>query len=256
MSPLRRFASLTLVLWAVLAPAGLTGCSSLSPDKRILQLLNKQGFGKRYVGNAQEQNYVSVGDTITFVDVHNPEEVRGTERVDVDGTIQVPEVGSVWVAGLTREEVETHLDQKLSAYWNETAVKVSIVSGAAKIYYVVGEVDAPGPKPYFGDTTLFDAVLQASPTEHTANLGRVRLIRADPLDPLVLTVDVSALWESGDSTYNVQIREYDIVYVPPTFFKQIADAVSAIIVPVTSVIGSILGIILRFQFQNRFNRVI
>ena len=105
-----------------------------------------------------------------------------------------------------------------------------------------------------GDTTVFDAVLEAGPTEHTANLGRVRLIRADPRDPLVMMVDVAQVWERGDSTYNVQIQEYDVIYVPPTLMKQIADLASGFVVPVTSVLRSVLGVIFQFQFQNRVNR--
>lgn len=256
MSPARRLTSLGLALWVALLPAVASGCSIVSPDKRILQYLNKEGFGKRYVGNAQEQNYISIGDTVTYVDALDPTVVRGVERVDIDGTIQLPEVGAVWVAGLTREEAETYFDQKLSAFFVETDVKVSINSGNAKIYYVIGEVDRPGAKPYLGDTTLFDAVVEAQPTEHTSNLGRVRLIRADPRDPLVLTADVSDMWENGDSTYNVQVREYDVIYVPPTFFKQIADLASGIVVPVTSVLSSVLNVIFRFQYSNRFNRTI
>jgi len=254
MSPARRFTSLALALWVVLVPALTTGCSMVSPDKRILQYLNKEGFGKRYVGNSQEQNYVSIGDTVTFVDALNPDIVQGTERVDVDGTIQIPEAGAVWVAGLSREETETYLNQKLSAYFVQTDIKVSITSGIGKVYYIVGEVDVPGAKPYVGDTTVFDAVLEASPKEFTANLGRVRVIRADPRDPLVMTVDVTDLWERGDSTYNVQIQEYDVVYVPPTLLKQVADVASALVVPITSVVSSILNVIFQFQFQGRFNR--
>lgn len=243
MSPARRLTSLALLLGLALLTAGSAGCAATSPDKRILQVLNKEGFGKRYVGNAQEQNYVSIGDTVTYVDIQNPDEVRGTERVDVDGTIQLPEVGSVWVAGLSREEVETYLNQKLSAYWSETSIKVSIASGNAKTYYVIGEVDNPGAKPYFGDTTVFDAVLEAHPTDHTANLGRVRLIRADPRDPVVVAMDLSDMWERGDSTYNIQIREYDVIYVPPTLFKQLADVVSAVVVPITTVLTSVWNVL-------------
>ena len=67
-----------------------------------------------HVGNAQEQNYVSIGDTIQFVDTYNPDEVKGTQVVDIDGTILVPEVGAVWVAGYTRSELESYLTQKLA----------------------------------------------------------------------------------------------------------------------------------------------
>ena len=254
MSPIRRHLSLSLALWVTFAPLLLTSCAgSIYPDKRILQYLNQEGFGKRYVGNAQEQNYVSIGDTITFVDTYNPE-VSGTRVVDIDGTILLPEAGAVWVAGYTRAELESYLTQKLSPYFIESDVKVTIRTGGSKVYYVLGEVERPGPYPYRGDVTVFEAVLQATPREYTANMGRVKVIRADPRDPLVLAVDVAELWQSGDSTYNVQIQEYDIVYVPPTLMKVIADFVAVLTVPFLNIIATVWRTALIITNPNLFGR--
>ena len=257
MSTPRRALTLTLALWTALAPAVLTGCASNFSDKRILQYLNQKGFGKRYTGNAQEQNYVSIGDTITFVDTWNPE-IKGTAIVDIDGTILLPEAGSVWVAGYTRTELESYLTQKLSPYFVETDVKVTIRTGGKKVFFVLGEVLREGAYPYTGDVTVFEAVLQAVPDPFGSNLARVRLIRADPRDPVVIPVDVAEIWEYGDSTYNVQVQEYDIVYVPPTFLQSVADFVSGIAVPLVSVFREVFYAIFFFDEgyynNNRNNR--
>ena len=232
-----------LLLWAF---GCLTSCSATLQDKRILQYLNQSGFGKRYYGNSQEQNYVSIGDTIRFQDTFNPE-VSDTQVVDIDGTILLPEAGSVYVAGFTRSELESYLTQKLSAYYVDSDVKVNIRTGGKKVYYVMGQVRRPGPFPYTGDITLFEALLLASPEEFGANLGRVRVIRADPRDPVVIPCDVSELWSSGDSTYNIQVHEYDIIYVPPTLLQSAADLVSGVFVPITSVLRDVLYAIFAFN---------
>jgi protein involved in polysaccharide export with SLBB domain len=229
-----------------LALMGLASCSATLEDKRILQYLNQGGFGKRYYGNAQEQNYVSIGDTIQFLDTLN-EDVKGTQVVDIDGTILLPEAGAVYVAGFTRNELESYLTQKLAAYYIESDVKVNIRTGGKKVYFVMGQVRRAGPFPYTGDVTLYEAVLLAFPDEFGANLGRVRLIRADPRDPLVITADVTELWSSGDSTYNLQVHEYDIVYVPPTLLQSLADLVSGVFVPITSVLRDVLYAIFAFD---------
>jgi protein involved in polysaccharide export with SLBB domain len=220
--------------------SALAGCrSDAAVDRRILQVLNQQGFGRRYTGRAQEQNYVTIGDTVTFADLLNPE-VRGSEIVAIDGTIELPSAGPVFVAGLTRRELETYLSQKLAPFFTNLALEISLRSGGAKVYYVVGEVELPGPKLYRGDTTVFEAVQDAMPNEYTANLGRVRVIRADPQNPLVIQVNVAELWESGDSTYNVQLQEFDVVYVPPTLLKQFADVLSGILVPLVTPFRAVL----------------
>ena len=240
MSPHRVRPSAARAWFLGLGLFALAGCSSTIEDKRILQYLNQNGFGKRYVGNAQEQNYVSIGDTIQFFDQYNPDDIKGTQVVDIDGTILLPEAGSVWVAGYTRSELESYLTQKLAPYFVETDVKVNIKTGGKKVFYVMGQVRRPGPQPYTGDITIFEAVMAAAPEEFGANLGRVKLIRADPRDPVIITVDVTALWSKGDSTYNVQVKEYDIIYVPPTLLQSLADIVSGVFVPVTSVLRDIL----------------
>ncbi len=224
-------------------------------DKHVLQILNQEGFGKRYVGNAQDENYITIGDTIQYVDTYN-EGVTGSEIVDIDGTIQLPEVGPVFVAGMTRAEVETYLTQKLTPYFTQSDVKVNLRSGGGKVLYVIGEVGNPGPRAFRGDTTVFEAVLLAQPEEFTANLGRVKVIRADPRNPTIIPVNVADLWETGDSTYNIQLQEFDIVYVPPTLLKQFADILSGIIVPVISPFRAVIQTIFfwnRGGNRNRFN---
>lgn len=248
MSQRKRDLSFLLALWVALAPAFLAGCGSLSMDRRILQHVVKEGIGKRYHGDAQQENYLSIGDTIQYVDTYNPIDVAGVAVVDIDGTITLPEAGVVHVAGLTRSGVETYLTQKLSPYFVETDVRVQIRPGGAKIYYVLGQVRAPGPKPLKGDMNILDVVLLAGPREHSSNLSRVRLIRPDPVDPLILRSDVAAIWEHGDPTENYSIREFDIIYVPPTVLQQLADFVSGLIVPLMSVVRSVFQMLFQFRY--------
>ena len=54
-----------------------------------------------------------------------------------------------------------------------------------------------------------------NPNLRSANLGRVRLIRPDPVDPLIITVDIAQMIETGDTTYNVHVAGRDFIYVPP-----------------------------------------
>lgn len=239
-------AALVLVLWALLGPALLTGCSSLNADKRILQQAVQKGFGRRYVGRSVDENYVLIGDRVGFQDLFNAD-VQGFRQVGVDGSIEIPEAGAVFVAGLTRNEIETLLTQKLSAYFIDTDVRVEIQTGPGRVYYVLGQVARPGPRPFPGDITVFEAVLQAAPKPHSANLSRIKLIRADPVDPMIATLDVAALYQEGDSTDNWPIEEFDIIYVPPTVMQELADWTSGILVPFTSIFRSIFQILFQVR---------
>jgi protein involved in polysaccharide export with SLBB domain len=233
---------LAVLVWLILT-ISLTSCTS-APDKRALQYLNQSGFGNRYTGNAEEQNYLTIGDTLRIEDVFHPE-LNGSAVVDIDGTVVLPEVGPVHIAGQTRSELEAFLMEKYAPYYEQLDITVTLQT-RGKIYFVFGEVQIEGEQPFPGDLTLFQAVMKAGPNKNTANLGRVRLIRADPRDPFVQTFNVNDLLKSGDSTFNVHVQEYDIVFVPPTILAKLGYFLSDLIFPVTEVARQLTGAIFLF----------
>lgn len=232
MNPTRlRLAALLALLACLVA-----GCSTM-PDKRILQNLNTYGFGNRYQGNAEEENWLALGDQLTITDPYN-EDLNLTTAVDIDGTVLLPELGAVLVAGYTRSELEALLMEKYSPYFDLLDIRVQIQT-LGKKYFIFGEVGAQGEQPFTGDLTIFEAVTRAGPMKDSANLGRVRLIRADPRDPFIQTVDLGDLIERGDSTFNVLVHERDIIYVPPTMLAQLGYFLDALLFPVKQVVSGL-----------------
>lgn len=215
----------------------LTGCKS-APDKRLLQYLNQDGFGNRFSGNAEEENYVTLGDKIQVSDAFHDAELRASAEVEIDGTVLLAEVGAVHVAGMTRSQIEAFLMEKYSPYYDMLDITVRI-KAAKKFYYIYGEVGKTGRLRFEGDLTLFDAVMEALPNKDTANLGRVRVIKADPRDPMIITADIAAVISDGDSTYNVNISERDIIYVPPTMLAQIGYFLDTMMFPVKQVLNGL-----------------
>lgn len=216
----------------------LTGCST-QPDKRVLQLLNTSGFGKSYTGNAEEEDYITINDSLVVTDTYQPAEIQATERVGIDGSVLLPVIGAVNVAGMTRTEIESMLMDKYSPYFDLLDIKVRIVSTSGKYYYIFGEVQKEGREVLSGDLTIWEAVMGAVPDDETANLGRVRLIRADPRDPLIVHVDIGQLISHGDSTFNIKVRELDIIYVPPTMLAQVGYFINTLLFPVKMVLSGL-----------------
>lgn len=250
---LGRLALVLLVGLSCFGTLGLSSCAT-SPDKRILQYLNQEGFGKRYVGNIREEAYITIGDVISVYDEFDAEWFSEAE-VGVDGTVYLPELGTVPVAGMTRSELESYLTQRRAELYRRTSVKVDRMVLRPRSYYVIGEVDAPGLKPLDTDLTIFDVIIAARPDPVRANLGRVRLIRADPVDPLVLFFDFRDMTSAtgGDSSRNYEIRENDIIVVPPTFTTKLGNFVGALVTPIGQVLGGIVGPILQFARIDRIS---
>ena len=237
---LLKILSLAVLLQAVVA------CNS-APDKRTLQYLNTQGFGNRYRGNAYVENWLAIGDLLEINDSFNDDLKGVAATVDIDGTVVLPELGAVRVAGLTRTGVEALLMEKYSPYYDQLDIKARITTRNKK-YFVFGEVSAQGEQPFPGDLTLFQAVTKANPNASTANLGRVRLIRADPKDPFVQTYDLGDMVSHGYSTFNVLVQEDDIIYVPPTLMAEVGYFIDTLIFPAKQVLTSLSTAIFSLSF--------
>jgi protein involved in polysaccharide export with SLBB domain len=224
-------------LIALLVWASVLGCNA-SPDKRILQYLNTDGFGNRYTGNAEEENWIAINDKVSITDSYNKELEVLNATVDIDGTILLPELGAVLVAGLTRTEIEALLMEKYSPYYDLLDIRVKITTFNKK-YFIFGEVATQGEVDFKGDLTIFEAVAKANPTKETANLGRVRLIRADPDDPLIQTVDLGDMITRGDSTFNIHVHERDIIFVPATMLAELGYFLDTLLFPVKQVLSGL-----------------
>lgn len=221
------------------------GCNTM-PDKRALQYLNTDGFGNRYTGNAEEENWVAIGDSISLTDEHHPDELNGTFGIDIDGTALLPVIGAVPIAGLTRSEIEALLMEKYSPYYDLLDIKIRIVTRGKK-YFIFGEVAGGGERDFPGDLTIFEAVMGANPNKDTANLGRVRLIRADPKDPFIQTINLGDLIDKGDSTFNVHVQERDIIYVPPTMLAELGYFLDTLLFPFKQVLSGLSGAIFTYD---------
>ncbi|MDA1266500.1 MAG: polysaccharide biosynthesis/export family protein [Planctomycetota bacterium] len=243
-----------LVLLVLLALLGVAGCNSVSqPGKRELQYMNPRGFGIKYFNNPEEENYATLGDTVVFFDTLHPEELAGNAKVDIDGTVLLPEVGNVHLAGLTRSEIEARLTERYSVYYEETDIVVDLKT-KGKVYFVMGEVGKTGEQKHPGDLTVFQAVLRAKPDEQSANTGRILLIRPDPVDPVILRFNMKDMVPGGDSSFNYQVLAYDIIYVPPTMLAEFAYFLRSLLFPVEEVLRGVGGALLGVGGRRSFRR--
>ena len=75
----------------------------------------------------------------------------------------------------------------------------------------------------------------------SANLGRVRVVRPDAQSPLVVEINFREMIMTGNTTYNIQLRENDIIYVPPTWLGSIGRFIEKLLSPLASVVQAAFG---------------
>ena len=220
--------ALFLVLLAVL-PA----CRTFD-ESRILQTLNQRGFGRKYVGDANEQLTLGINDTFAISDPNNPD-IIGNYRIQLDGVVPDDLLGEVFVAGFTTHEIAQAFNLRFAEFFNDPDIRVKAGPVLSKRYYTHGEVSSKGEQRLLRDTTVWDALMTGGlPT--TADLSDIRVIRADPVHPLTIPVDLQKMLDHGDSSDNITIREDDIIVVRPNLAGMVRDAVGMILTPVQPVL--------------------
>lgn len=258
MSPTLTFRSTVRASLLTIAPLfACAGCVS-EDDGRVQQLLNQRGFGTRYVGDTNEQYYLGVGDVFAISDALNFE-FNATLKVRSDGVIDPPVIKEIFVAGLTIPDLEEMLTQRYREYNTTADISAEMVTSSSKWFYIDGKVALPGRKAFEGETTLFRAVFDAGPTL-LSDADAVRLIRADPYHPLAVEFDYDDMLQAGWSLGNVEVRENDIIYVPPNVFGYLTDFTEQVFSPLTLIVNSMLGVnrllysVETFGDTSRFNQ--
>src|SRR5215469_15536116 len=138
--------SYVCIFWAalvVLLP--LAGCS---PGSGLPELAAKPDVTSYHLGP---------GDRLE-IKVLGADELNGQYIVQDDGTIRMLMVGSVPAAGLTADQVQASIEQKLTAGKYLTQPHASLAIITYRPYYILGEVNGPGGYPYVSGMKVLSAV--------------------------------------------------------------------------------------------------
>ncbi len=215
---------------ALVAGLCLPACQT-TDDARVLQVLNQRGFG-RPTQDANRRYYIGIGDGVVLQSNIYRELNGVTEKVRMDGTITLPDVGEVYINGLTPDEATEVVRQRYGHLYTDTSnllVRVSAIT--SKKFYITGAPPfSPRSIPFAGDTTLLDVVVGANIDENVVDTDAILVIRGDPENPLVITCDYDDIVQ-GFTRDNILIRENDIIYMTPSWLGYIKWGVSALLAP-------------------------
>ena len=139
-----------------------------------------------------------------------------------DGSIDLGSFGRPIVANRTLPEIESQIKELVKAKSKEpVTVTVRLITRASKVYYVLGEVNAPGSFPVSGRETVLDAIISAGGLTRRAQERNMLLSRPTSADGcrIVYPVCYSQIVQLGDTTTNYQIQPGDRIFVPSKDFK-------------------------------------
>jgi len=133
------------------------------------------------------------------------------ERIKEDGTLTLPDIGSVTATNKTPGELQKELAEAYRKYFNNLVVTVVPEN---RFFMVGGQVRQPGPKGYLGETTVITAIQAAGDFTEFAKTTAVELTRAGSTTP----IKVNCKKALQDRNLDLPVFPGDKIHVPRRFF--------------------------------------
>jgi polysaccharide export outer membrane protein len=137
-------------------------------------------------------------------------------RVGLDGAIDFPYVGKIYVAGLSLSAIEEKVQLGVEKYVKQNSVTVKLLND---IITILGEVKSPGRFPLNSEEiSIMEAIAFAGDLTDMGNRKRLRIIRNDGETPQMVIMDITDEKIMFSPFY--YLKPGDIIYVEPKRLKQ------------------------------------
>lgn len=154
---------------------------------------------------AAEAYRLGAGDRVR-VTVFGQEDLSGEFELDGAGRLSLPLIQRVQAAGLTLNELEAAIANKLKPdFLKNPRVSVEVLN--YRPFYILGEVKNPGSYPYVNGMTVINAVALAGGYTYRAKENKVTIVRTGDIERKTISADHGTVVLPGD-----------VIQVPERFF--------------------------------------
>lgn len=162
-------------------------------------------------------NYIIGPSDVISVTVYGIQQYDGELTVSAEGSISIPSVGILKVAGMTLESAT----EKIKSVMGNTAYPY-LKSGGAKISVTIGKIktirvtiigsNQPGNYNLSSLTTLFNALYVAGGPSQNGSFREIELIRNNKV---FKKIDLYKFLLFGDQSDNIGLKDNDLIRIPP-----------------------------------------
>ncbi len=162
-------------------------------------------------------NYILGPDDEINITIFGYQEAKYTLTVSPEGDINIPYVGVVYVAGLTIEQANAKIKNKLASagYSNIRTglTKVNVAVGRIRSIRVtvLGEARVPGGFTLPSLATAFNALYLCGGPSDIGSMRKIEIIRNGKV---ISHLDIYDYLVKGDRTGDVNLRDQDVIRVP------------------------------------------
>jgi len=167
---------------------------------------------------------MGVGDEL-IINVWGASEAVYKSTVDKNGSIQIPQIGPIFINGLSYEAAESLIRKRLISIHNglagshpNTFSSVTLVGLKSIHLSIVGEVMAPGNYTLPATATLFNAMYLSGGPNKNGSFRKVQLIRNGKIHK---NIDIYNFLVNADPRDNISLQDQDIIFIP-TYEKRVS----------------------------------
>ncbi len=136
--------------------------------------------------------------------------LSGTQTVGADGSVVIPDLGTVPLDGTTVEQANARIEQRLLSILQSPKVSVVVVTRMIEVS-LLGEVRTPGKYALQSGDGVANAIALAGGLTEYANSSAIYLIRSG--EPYRIRFRMKSLLRGGDSARAFALRDGDILLV-------------------------------------------
>ena len=208
----------------------------LAPNDRLqLQLFSNRGqrLMAMTAGSVEENR----GDNL-----FQQQRAMFTYRVELDGTVELPEVGAVKLAGLTLDEAEQTIEAAYESEYVDPYALLQVVNNRVLVF--PGEAGQSTVITLQNqNTTVIEALAQAGGMRQRGRSKQIKLIRQRGDENLVYHMDLSTVEGLKDARIIVQAN--DIIYVDSN--PQVVRELLADVSPLAQLVTTFTSLWLTYQ---------
>ncbi|MDA9212548.1 SLBB domain-containing protein [Gammaproteobacteria bacterium] len=190
-------------------------------DEDEKSILNTTKFGYNFISTSPtsitatgdlplpNDYQISLGDVIGVVLSGSKEKIFDM-KVQLDGTVFFPELGSISVAGESFLDVKNKFRNLIEQSYIGVSIDLSLKDLSAKKITIVGAVNNPGTYLVNPFTTISNSLAYSGGIQSIGSLRNIRLLRSNG-DSFVF--DLYKLLIDGDRTNDITIESGDVIVI-------------------------------------------
>jgi protein involved in polysaccharide export with SLBB domain len=139
-------------------------------------------------------------------------EINYRTVVDRTGSIYIPKIGAISVAGVRYDQLNDHIRASISRVFKNFDLNVTMGRLRSIQVFVVGQVRRPGSYTVSSLSTLVNTLFASGGPSKRGSMRHIQLKRNGKV---VTSFDLYDLITNGDKSKDSQLLPGDVVYVPP-----------------------------------------